>query len=171
MSAPEGGLVIRPARAADFDALWPVLRAVIGAGDTYAIAPDLSRAAAFEWWMRAPRATYVAERGGVVLGTYYIRTNQGGGGAHVCNCGYMVAPAARGRGLAARLCAHSQAEAVRLGYRAMQFNFVVETNAGAIRLWHRLGFNTVGRLPRAFRHPRAGLVDARVMFKWLDETG
>lgn len=144
---------------------------MICAGDTYALDPDMSRGAAFEWWMRAPRATYVAEREGAVLGSYYIKTNQGGGGAHVCNCGYMVAPAARGQGLAAAMCAHSQDEARRVGYRAMQFNFVVETNLGAIRLWERMGFETVGRLPRAFAHPAAGFVDARVMFKWLDGTG
>jgi len=167
MSTPEGDLNIRLARDEDFAALWPILRAVIRAGDTYAIEPGLSRDAVFDLWMRAPRATYVAERGGIVLGTYYIKTNQPGGGAHVCNCGYMVAPVARGQGLAAALCAHSQVEAAKLGYRAMQFNFVLETNAGAIRVWERLGFETVGRLPRAFEHPQAGLVDARVMYKWL----
>lgn len=162
-------LRIRLARDDDFDALWPVLRDVIRAGDTYAIDPGLSRERVRLLWMRAPRATYVAERGGTPVGTYYIKTNQPGGGAHVCNCGYVVAPPARGQGVAAAMCLHSQQEARKLGYLAMQFNCVVETNARAIRLWERLGFATVGHLPRAFRHPEAGLVDARVMYRWLDD--
>lgn len=160
-------VTIRHARDEDFDALWPILREVIRAGDTYAYDPGLSHDAVFDLWMKVPRATYVAEVGGEVLGTYYIKTNQQGGGAHVCNCGYMVARAARGQGLAAAMCLHSQALALALGYLAMQFNFVVTTNVGAIRLWERLGFETVGRLPLAFNHPTAGLVDALVMSKPL----
>ena len=160
---------IRLARDEDFEALWPILREVIRAGDTYAIDPQISREGAHDLWMSAPRATYVAESGagGEVLGTYYIKTNHPGGGAHVCNCGYMVADSARGQGVAAQMCIHSQVEARKLGYRAMQFNLVLATNTGAIHLWHKLGFETVGRLPRAFDHPRAGLVDALVMYKWL----
>jgi len=162
-------ITIRYARGGDFAALWPILRGVIRAADTYTIEPGLTREAVRDLWMHAPRATYVAEAGGEVLGSYYLRTNQPGGGAHVCNCGYVVAPAARGRGIARAMCLHSQTQARAMGYLAMQFNFVVETNAGAIALWEDLGFETVGRLPRAFRHPEAGLVDARVMYKWLGD--
>lgn len=165
MSTPDP--LIRLARAEDWPALWPILRAVIRAGETYAIARRTSESAARQLWLEAPRAAYVAERDGAVLGAYYLKTNHPGGGAHVCNCGYIVDEAARGQGLAAAMCRHSQAEALRLGYKAMQFNLVVETNEGAIRLWDRLGFETVGRLPRAFEHPQHGLVDARVMYKWL----
>ena len=161
-------LNIRLAREEDFDAIWPILRGVIRAGETYAIDPKISREGAFELWMNAPRATYIVEASGEILGTYYIKTNQAGGGAHVCNCGYMVSEAARGRGLAARMCEHSQAEALKLGYRAMQFNLVLATNSHAIHLWHKLGFDTVGRLPLAFDHPQSGLVDALVMYKWLE---
>ena len=160
-------LTIRPAREGDFDALWPMLRAVIRAGETYALDPGLGPEAVRALWMETPRATFLAEAGGAVLGTSYIKTNQAGGGAHVCNAGFVVAEAARGRGVARALCEHAQEEARAMGYLAMQFNFVVETNAGAIALWQDLGFETVGRLPRAFRHPAAGLVDARVMYKWL----
>jgi len=163
-----GRLTIRPAAAADFDALWPMLRDVIRAGETYAIDPDLSREAVRALWMKAPRATYLAEIGGGIRGSFYIKTNQPGGGAHVCNAGFVVAAQARGQGLARAMCLRAQDEARAMGYRAMQFNFVVETNTGAIALWERMGFGTVGRLPRAFRHPTAGLVDARVMYKWLD---
>jgi ribosomal protein S18 acetylase RimI-like enzyme len=160
-------VTIRPALAGDFAALWPMLRDVIRAGETYAIAPGIDRAAVRALWMRAPLETHVAEVDGAAAGTYYIKTNQQGGGAHVCNCGYVVDTHARGRGVARAMCLHSQARARALGYLAMQFNFVVETNRPAIALWESLGFATVGRLPRAFRHPREGLVDARVMYKWL----
>ena len=158
---------IRSARAEDAEALWPILRDVIRAGDTYAIAPGITRDRALELWMEGPRACYVAASEGRVLGTYYIKTNHAGGGAHVCNCGYMVAPDARGQGVARAMCAHSQGEAVKLGYLAMQYNLVVETNIDAILLWEKMGFETVGRLPKAFNHPEQGLVDARVMYKWL----
>lgn len=160
---------IRLVRDSDNDALWPILRDVIRAGDTYAYDPGLTRDASLDLWTVAPRATYVAEVDGEIIGTYFIKTNQQGGGAHVCNCGYMVAPGGRGRGLAAAMCRHSQTQALALGYLAMQFNFVVATNLCAVHLWHKLGFETVGRLPRAFAHPTQGLVDALVMYKWLAE--
>lgn len=102
-----------------------------------------------------------------ILGTYYIKTNQGGPGNHVCNCGYMVTIAARGKGLATMMCEHSQQVALELGYMAMQFNFVASSNEGAVRLWQKLGFSTVGVLPKAFNHPSQGYVDALVMYKWL----
>ena len=162
-------LTVRTAREGDFDALWPMLRAVIRAGETYALDPGLGPEAVRALWMETPRATFLAEAGGAVLGTSYIKTNQAGGGAHVCNAGFVVAEAARGRGVARALCEHAQAEARAMGYLAMQFNFVVETNRGAIALWEDLGFETVGRLPRAFQHPTEGLVDARVMYKWLGD--
>ena len=117
----------------------------------------------------APRQTFVVEEDGRILATYYLKTNQAGPGSHVCNCGYMVAASARGRGLATMMCGHSQQVAVELGYQAMQFNFVASTNEGAVRLWQKLGFEIVGRLPQAFQHPRQGFVDALVMYKWLGE--
>jgi ribosomal protein S18 acetylase RimI-like enzyme len=118
--------------------------------------------------MQAPRLTFVAEEDGQVLGTYYLKTNQAGPGEHVCNCGYMVSSSARGRGLATAMCQHSQKIAKALGYKAMQFNFVASTNERAVKLWAKLGFATVGRLPKAFRHPAHGYVDALVMYKWLE---
>ncbi len=158
---------IRPATAADFDLIWPLLRDVFRAGDTYAVDPAITKAGAQQYWITQTRATYVAEGPDGIVGTYYIKTNQPGGGAHICNCGYIVSPAARGQGLAAQLCAHSQVEAAQLGYRAMQFNFVLASNVGAVRLWHRLGFDTIGTIPDAFLHPKQGLVDAYVMYKRL----
>ncbi len=160
---------IREATPADFDQIWPIFHEVVAAGDTYAFAPDTSKDQAFKIWMETPRKTYVFEQAGQVLGSYFIKSNQGGPGDHVCNCGYMVASAARGRGLATAMCEHSQVIARQLGYEAMQFNIVVSTNERAVQLWAKLGFATVGRLPKAFRHPSQGHVDALVMYKWLAE--
>lgn len=137
-------------------------------GTTYAVPRDIDKTAALELWAKTPKATFVATQGGEILGTYYIRTNHKGGGAHVCNCGYVTAEAARGKGIAHQMCEHSQREAVRLGYKAMQFNLVLTSNSGAVDLWKRLGFVEVGRLPWAFAHPKLGFVDALVMYKWLD---
>lgn len=159
---------IRAAVAQDFDAIWPMFHTIVAKGETYAYAPDTTKIQAQKIWLEAPRKTYLCEEAGVILGTYYIKTNQQGPGQHVCNCGYMVAPQARGRGIATTMCQHSQQMAVYLGYHAMQFNFVAVSNEGAVRLWHKLGFDTVGRLPKAFKHPSKGYVDALVMYKWLE---
>jgi L-amino acid N-acyltransferase YncA len=158
---------IREATRADFDHIWPIFHEIVAAGNTYACPRDTTREQAMAIWLEAPRKTYVLEDAGNILGTYYLKTNQPGPGDHVCNCGYMVASAARGRGLASAMCEHSQAIARGLGYKAMQYNFVATSNEGAIRLWHTLGFATVGRLPKAFHHPAYGYVDALVMYKWL----
>jgi len=158
---------IREATARDFDLIWPIFHEIVSVGETYAYDPQTDAAAAFDIWMTQPHKTFVVEAAGDVLGTYYLKSNQPGLGGHVCNCGYMVPAKARGRGLGAAMCVHSQEAAVALGYQAMQFNLVVSTNIGAIRLWERLGFDFVGRLPGAFRHSRKGLVDALVMYKWL----
>lgn len=159
---------IREATRADFDHIWPIFREIAAAGETYAYPRDISKEQAFETWMEIPRKTYVLEADGTILGTYYIKTNQSGPGDHVCNCGYMVSSAARGRGVATAMCEHAQSTARTLGYKAMQFNFVASTNEGAVRLWNRFGFAVVGRLPKAFLHPSKGYVDALVMYKWLE---
>ena len=158
---------IREATNGDFDGIWTIFHDIANAGETYAYPQDTTKAQAQKIWIHAPRKTYVLEEAGEILGTYYIKTNQQGPGKHVCNCGYMVAQQARGRGLATTMCEHSQQMAQQLGYYAMQFNFVAETNEGAVRLWHKLAFETVGRLPNAFNHPTQGFVDALVMYKWL----
>jgi ribosomal protein S18 acetylase RimI-like enzyme len=164
---------IREFRDADWPEVWEVLRATFAAGDTYAFAPDSSEADIRKAWIDVPAATFVVRDGGsdgptgMLLGTYFIKANQPGLGDHVCNCGYVVAPSAAGRGIATAMCEHSQAWARAHGFRAMQFNFVVSTNERAVRLWERLGFAIAGRLPGAFRHRSAGFVDALVMYKTL----
>jgi ribosomal protein S18 acetylase RimI-like enzyme len=137
-------------------------------GDTYAFSPQSTAEEIRRVWLEAPAKTFVAcGPQGVILGTYFIKANQPGLGAHVCNCGYVVAREAQGRGIASLMCEHSQAQALAMGFRAMQFNFVVCTNLRAIRLWERHGFAVVGRLPGAFNHQELGYVDALVMFKQL----
>ena len=160
-------MILRPATEADWPQIWAMLEPVFRAGTTYAIDREITEQAARAYWLEAPAACFVVDEVGALLGTYYIKTNAGGGGAHVCNCGYVTAEAARGRGVAAAMCEHSQTQARRLGYRAMQFNMVLASNEGAVRLWHRLGFETVGRVPKVFDHPDVGLVDGHVMYKWL----
>ena len=159
---------IRPFVEVDWDEVWGIIEPVFRAGETYAISPDIYKEQAFRIWVSVPAATYVAvSESNDILGTYYIKPNQSGPGAHVCNCGYIVAEHAQGQGVASEMCKHSQVEAVAQGFRAMQYNLVVSTNEGAIRLWQKLGFEIVGNLPGAFRHPVRGFVDARVMFKTL----
>ncbi len=163
-------MLIRESTGADFDKIWAIFHEIVVAGTTYAYPLNTTKEEARSLWMELPRKTLVAEDGGQVLGTYYIQTNQQGPGDHVCNCGYMVASSARGRGIATALCEHSQQLAIQQGYKAMQFNFVASSNEDAIHLWHKLGFDTVGRLPRAFNHPSLGYIDALVMYKWLVEV-
>jgi ribosomal protein S18 acetylase RimI-like enzyme len=160
-------ITIREAHEADYEAIWPIIRDVFAQGETYAVDPRISKEAARSYWMGQAVRTYVAVTDAGIVGTYYIKTNQPGGGAHICNCGYVVDPSAQGQGVARQMCEHSQKAARALGYRAMQFNFVLASNAGAIRLWHRLGFEIIGNIPDAFDHPRLGMVDAYVMYKRL----
>ena len=158
---------IRPFRDADADALWCILEPVIRAGETYALPREMSREDALGYWTGPDREAFVAEIDGAVAGTYYLKANQAGGGTHVANCGYVTAPAFAGRGVARAMCLDSLERARERGFRAMQFNLVVSTNARAVRVWDSLGFETVGRLPRAFAHPSLGDVDALVMYRLL----
>ncbi len=160
-------MLIRKAEITDARAIAAIILPTIREGATYSLDPDLSEADALAYWMGTDKETFVAEDEGEVVGTYYMRPNQGGGGRHVCNCGYMTSAAAVGRGVASRMCEHSLSHARERKYRAMQFNFVVSTNEGAIRLWQRMGFEIVGRLPDAFQHPSRGFVDALVLFQTL----
>jgi len=159
---------IREAQSNDWTEIWAVLEPVFRAGETYSFARDISEDDARNAWINVPAMTFVAtDDAGQVLGSYYLKPNQPGQGGHVCNCGYVVSAAARGLGVASLMCGHSQQVALAQGFRAMQFNLVVATNEGAVRLWTRLGFVIVGTLPGAFEHPSLGFVDAYVMFKQL----
>jgi L-amino acid N-acyltransferase YncA len=158
---------IRAATDADRDAIWKIFHQIVAAGDTYAFDPEISREAALAYWFRADTQTYVAEKGGSVVGTYILRPNQLGPGSHVANAAFMVAPSAQGFRVGRRMAEHCLSEARRMGFRAMQFNFVISTNASAIHLWEQLGFKIVGTLAGAFRHPEKGYVDVYVMYRSL----
>lgn len=158
---------VRLANPADDDALWSMLEPVFRAGDTYCLPRDIGRDDALTYWRGGSHTVFMAEENGVPLGSYFICPNQQGGGAHVCNCGFVTSPEARGKGVARHMLEHALATAHVQGYRAMQFNFVVANNSRAIAIWQSYGFDTVGRLPGAFLHPIAGYVDALVMFKTL----
>lgn len=161
------GLVLRAATKADQAAVWDILRPVFRAGETYAIDPAISEPDALTYWFGSGREVRVAEVDGVMLGSYYIRPNAEGGGAHVCNCGFVTAAAAQGRGMARAMLAEALDRAARSGYLAMQFNFVISTNARAVGLWETAGFAVAGRLPGAYLHPTLGYVDALVMYRSL----
>lgn len=160
---------IRPACVADHDAIWSILEPVIRAGETYALPTNMSRSDVLAYWTGPDRKSYVAlSDTNQPIGTYYLRQNNLGGGSHVCNCGYMTSAHSRRGGVARAMCKHSIETARADGFAAMQFNFVVSTNEGAIHLWRSLDFAVVGRIPKAFDHPRHGLVDALVMHRFLE---
>lgn len=157
---------IRPALDTNHSAIWSILEPVIQAGETYTLPHNSTAREALDYWFGPGHTVFVAENDDLqIVGTYYLRANQHGGGSHVANCGYVTAQWASGRGVARAMCAHSLAYARTHGYRAMQFNFVVSTNTRAVKLWQSAGFAIVGRLPEAFHHPTLGFVEALVMYR------
>jgi L-amino acid N-acyltransferase YncA len=160
-------VTIREASEHDGDAVWDIFHEVVARGDTYVFEPETPRDEALAYWFHPGTRTYVAESDGRLVGTYLLRPNRPGLGSHVSNAAFMVSPSCRGLGIGRAMGEHCLDEARRLGYRAMQFNFVVSTNETAVKLWERLGFKVVGTLPGAFRHRNLGFVDAYVMFRTL----
>lgn len=161
-------LRLRRAVDGDWDAVWPIWHDIVSTGDTYAYDPaDPSERARQSWLAPAPHEAWVAEDDGEIVGTYHLGPNHSGPGSHVANASYMVAAASRGRGVGRLMVEHSIARAREAGYLGMQFNAVAETNVHAIALYERLGFVTVGVVPRAFRHPEQGLVGLHVMYRDL----
>ena len=160
-------LNIREANDSDSDAIWKIFQEVIAASETYPIEPDIPRERALEYWSKHNAHVCVAEKDGKIIGSYTLHQNQAAGGAHVANAAFIVANEARGQGIGRAMGEHCLKEARRLGYRAMQFNFVVSTNTFAVKLWQDLGMKIVGTLPAAFRHPTRGFVDVYVMYQSL----
>lgn len=161
---------IRSARESDFEAMWPIFKAVVATGDTYNFAPDTDKETAFSYWFNQQTATYVAEDQGTVVGMYKLIACQRDQGSHVANASFMVDPNSGGRGVGKALGMHCLKEAKKAGFKAMLFVFVVSTNTGAVALWKKLGFIIVGTLPKVFTHPSLGLVDAFVMHRFLDDV-
>lgn len=162
-------LLIRPATEQNFDAIWDIIHAVISTGDTYMFDPMSSRDKMLAYWCATEAHTYVAEDGGNILGTYVIRDNRPDLGSHIANGSYMVSPHARGMGLGKLLGRHSIDSARGMGYKAMQFNYVVKSNMAAVMLWQSLGFKIVGEIPGAFKHHSLGYVNVYVMWRSLEE--
>jgi GNAT superfamily N-acetyltransferase len=159
---------IRAATRDDDEAIWTILEPTLRAGETYPQPRDINRDVALAYWWQPAHAIFVAEDDeGRITGTYYLKANTGGPGSHVANCGYMTLPGAWGHGIGRALCLHSLDQARERGFRAMQFNLVISTNARAVHLWQSCGFEIIGRLPGAFEHPTHGFVDALIMFQTL----
>ena len=158
---------IRPADERDDIAIWRVIEPAIRAAETLMLPQEMSESQALGYWRQATHEVFVADDGGTVVGTYYLRANQQGGGDHIANCGYSTLPAFTGQGIARAMCIHSLDRARARGFHAMQFNCVVASNERAVGLWQRCGFEIVGRVPRTFRHPRLGEVDTLVMYRPL----
>jgi L-amino acid N-acyltransferase YncA len=160
-------LNIRDATDSDLDAIWEVFREVITTGDTYPLDKNTSRHEALAYWFQGNAHVFVAEIDGEIAGSYTLHPNQSGGGGHVANAAFIVAKSGRGQGIGRAMGEHCLRQAHRLGFRAMQFNFVVSTNESAVKLWQDLGMKIVGTLPGAFCHPTRGDVDVYVMFQDL----
>ncbi len=160
---------IRPAESADWSSIWPFLSAIVAEGETYCWPRDGSESEARTWWMaKAGGRVYVAvDEDGTVLGSAELHPNQPAAGSHIANAGFMVAPSAAGRGVGRAMAEHLLEEAKDRGYRAMQFNAVVETNNRAIGLWRSLGFRILTTVPEAFEHPAEGLVGLHIMHRTL----
>ncbi len=158
-------MILRAATDADWSQIWPFFDAIVKDGQTYAYPEDLTSDTAKALWMESPPGrTVVAVEGDVVLGAAKMGPNRPGRGAHVATASFMVDPAARGKGVGRELGVHVVEWARAEGYRAIQFNAVVETNTAAVALWEDLGFQIIGTVPEAFDHREHGLVGLHVMY-------
>ncbi|MBX7173963.1 MAG: GNAT family N-acetyltransferase [Pyrinomonadaceae bacterium] len=160
-------LEIRKAKETDKEAVWEIIQAIISTGDTYVFAPDSPKEKMLEYWFGADKETYVAVLDNQILGSFYLKANQPDLGSHIANAGYMVSPNAKGKGIGRKMAEFSLPEAKRLGFKAIQFNFVVKSNEIAVKLWLSLGFEIIGEIPEAFQHQDLGLVNALIMYRKL----
>lgn len=160
-------IIFRKATLADRQALWQIIQPVIRRGGTYVFSPDSDEEKMMGYWLGSDKQTYVAEIEGKIVGTFFIKDNQPDLGNHVCNAGFIVDPNTAGQGIGRQMGLFALSEAKRLGYQAMQFNFVVSTNSHAVHLWQSLGFQIIGEVPDAYRHSERGLVSALVMYQKL----
>jgi GNAT superfamily N-acetyltransferase len=160
-------LEFRKADEMDKPAIWQIIKAVIAGGDTYVYPPDSSETEMLDYWLSPEKHTYVAELDGRVVATFWLKANQPGLGSHVANAAYMVSPDAAGRGIGKQIALWSLEEARRLGFTAMQFNFVVKSNTVAVRLWQSIGFEIIGEIPDAFDHSKNGLTNSYIMYRQL----
>ncbi|MFF8986659.1 GNAT family N-acetyltransferase [Streptomyces globisporus] len=162
-------MLIREATSEDWPAIWPFFHAIVSAGETLTYPLDLGEEDAEGWWfVPAPSRVVVAvDEAGTVLGTAKMNRNHMGNGSHIASATYLVDPAHSGRGVGRALCQYSVDWARAEGYRAMQFNAVVETNTRAVKLYQSIGFDVIGTLPEGFDHPTEGYVGMHIMHKAL----
>ncbi len=161
-------MLIRDATAADWPQIWPFLREIVRAGETYAYDRDMDEATARKLWLvGSPGRTVVAVEDDALVGTASMYANRPGGGSHVASASFMVDPRASGKGVGRALGEEVLAWACNNGFRAVQFNAVVETNVAAVALWRSLGFELIGTVPEAFRHPTQGYVGLHIMYRRL----
>lgn len=160
-------LEIRKAVEADKPRIWEIIRAVISGGDTYPFHPDTPKEKMLDFWFGEDKTTYVAVLENKIVGTFFLKANQPDLGSHIANAGYMVAPEATGKRIGRTMAEFSLEEARKLGYKAMQFNFVVKSNEVAVRLWQKLGFEIIGEIPEAFQHSENGMTNALIMYRKL----
>ncbi|MCE3255207.1 MAG: family N-acetyltransferase [Rickettsiaceae bacterium] len=160
-------ITIELASAGDFQAIWKIFKQVIKTGDTYVNRPETTRKEAKQKWLDKNAKTFVAKYKDKIVGAYLIRHNQVDLGSHIANCSYIVDQKTRGIGIGKTLGNHSIQTAKSLGYKAIQFNFVVSTNEAAVNLWQSLGFRIIGTIPGGFNHQKLGFVDAYIMFREL----
>ena len=158
---------IRKAIEKDKPEVWEIIKFVISGGNTYNFYPNTSQEKMLAYWFADDKKTYVALSENKIVGTFFLKDNQPDLGSHVANAGYMVAPEAAGKGIGRKMAEFSLEEARRLGYQAMQFNFVVKSNEIAVRLWQNLGFEIIGEIPEAFQHIENGLTNALIMYRKL----
>jgi len=160
-------VIVRAAGPSDDEAIWRVMEPIIRAGETYPLASDMTKADALAYWNGPEDETFVVEEGSEIIGTYHLRPNWSGPGAHVANIGYMTSSAAVGRDVGRRMVEHSLQQAREKGFKAVLFNFIANTNERAVNLYKSFGFDTIGTVPLAFLHPKRGYVDVLMMFKTL----
>ena len=151
----------------NFDEIWRIFKSVISAGETYVNDNETTKEEAYAKWMNKSAKTFVAKIDDEIVGVYLIKPNRVDRGSHIANASYIVDENKRGFGIGKSLALHSISTAKELGYKAMQFNFVVSTNKAAVNLWQSVGFKIIGTIPQGFNHKVLGYVDAYIMFREL----
>jgi L-amino acid N-acyltransferase YncA len=165
-------VLIRDASLVDWPAIWPFMRRIVAAGETFSWDQDTSEADARDGWFRwdadrRGRTVVAVTPDGAIAGTAEMGPDHGGPAAHVASASFMVSPEHARRGIGRALGEHVLERARGDGFRAMQFNAVVESNTAAVALWRALGFEILATIPEGFRHPRYGDVGLHIMYQRL----
>lgn len=160
---------IRPALATDWPSIWPFFAEIVRAQETFTYDPEIAEPDAQRLWMLLdpPAHTVVAVDGDSLLGTANMYPNKPGPGSHVASASFMVDPARHGSGVGRALGQYVIDWAEAGGFRGIQFNAVVESNAPAVHLWQSLGFEILATVPEAFRSPTHGYVGLHLMYRRL----